>query len=146
LGKLTYDLHCDGDFAGLYCYNPPTKPSSAKSRIAYVICLSDCPIVWKSQLLQGVALSTTEVEYAALSIIPLKYVLEEMIDKPEAAKDNPIVSRVFEDNCACFLLATIQRLTSRTRYYHAQYHWFWEHYRNGLFTIERIPTTGRYVG
>ena len=145
-GKLTFDLHCDGDFAGLYRYDPPTEPSSAKSRIGYVIRLSDCPVVWKSQLLQSVALSTTEVEYAALSIslrtfIPIQYILEEMIDKLEATKDNPIVSRVFEDNCACFLLATVQRLTSRTRYYHAQYHWFWQHYRNGLFTIERIPTT-----
>jgi hypothetical protein len=75
--------------------------------------------VWKSQLLQSVALSTTEVEYAALSIslrtfIPIQYVLEEMINKLEATKDNPIVSRVFEDNCACFLLATVQRLTSHT--------------------------------
>ena len=119
LGKLTFDLHCDGDFAGLYRYDPPTEPSSAKSRIGYVIRLSDCPVVWKSQLLQSVALSTTEVEYAALSIslrtfIPIQYILEEMIDKLEATKDNPIVSRVFEDNCACFLLATVQRLTSRT--------------------------------
>jgi len=144
-GSLTFDLHCDGDFAGLYRYDPDTEPSSAKSRIGYVILLSGCPLVWKSQLLQSVALSTTEVEYAALSIslrtfIPLKYILQEMVSKLNFTTATTITSRVFEDNAAAFLLATIQRLTSRTRYYHAQYHWFWQHYRNGLFTIERIPT------
>jgi hypothetical protein len=144
--ELTLDLYCDGDFAGLYRHDPPTEPSSAKSRIGYVILLSGCPVIWKSQLLQCVALSTTEVEYAALSIslrtfIPIKYILEEMVTKLKTFNDQVIVSRVYEDNSACFLLATIQRLTSRTRYYHAQYHWFWEHYRNGLFTIERKSTT-----
>lgn len=144
-GELTYDLHCDGDFAGLYNYDPPSEPSSAKSRIGYVIRLSNCPIVWKSQLLQSIALSTTEVEYASLSIslrafIPIKYILEEILAKLEVGETMVIVPRVFEDNVACFLLATIQRLTSRTRYYHCQYHWFWQLYRDGLFSIHRIPT------
>jgi hypothetical protein len=95
--------------------------------------------------LQSVALSTTEVEYASLSIslrafIPIKYILEEIIAKLEVGETRVITSRVFEDNVACFLLATIQRLTSRTRYYHCQYHWFWQLYRDGHFSIHRIST------
>jgi hypothetical protein len=51
-GQLTYDLHCDGDFAGLYECDSPSETCFAKSRIGYVNLLSNCPIIWKSQLLQ----------------------------------------------------------------------------------------------
>jgi hypothetical protein len=67
--------------------------------------------------------------------------LEEILDKLEVGETKVIVARVFEDNVACFLLATIQCLNSRTRYYHCQCHWFWQNYRIGLFSINRIPTT-----
>ena len=32
---------------------------------------------------------------------------------------------VFEDNNACLVIATKQMLTSRTRWFHQRWHWFW---------------------
>ncbi len=42
-------------------------PATARSRMGYVINFADCPMVWASKLQTEIALSTTEVEYIALS-------------------------------------------------------------------------------
>ena len=147
--SLDLDLYVDGDYAGLYKSDPDSSPTSAKSRMGYVIRLANCPLIWKSQLLQEVALSVCEVEYSALShsiraMIPIQRLLVELIKKlnlERLAKLSPIVrSRVFEDNAAALQLATTHRMTNRTRYFHTKWHWFWELYRSGLFTIEKVDT------
>ena len=38
-----------------------------RSRTGYVICLANCPVLWKSKLQTEIALSTMEAEYVALS-------------------------------------------------------------------------------
>jgi hypothetical protein len=40
-----------------------------------------------------------------------------------------IMADVFEDNHGCLALATNHRLTSRTKYFHVKYHWFWYYYK-----------------
>ena len=64
---LQLDCFCDADFAGLYSRDPHTSLSSAKSRGAYLIKLSGCPLIWKSHLMPTICLSTAESEYYALS-------------------------------------------------------------------------------
>lgn len=133
-GTLELEAYADSDFAGLYGSDPDRDPSSAKSRMAYLICLGACPLLGKSCLISKICLSTTEAEYAALSaclreLLCIKRVLEEIVqvlDVPESLKTT-IKATVFEDNAACLSLATEQRLTNRTRYYHTSWHWFWEH-------------------
>jgi len=49
-----------------------------QSRTGYMICVADCPVIWKSKLQTETPLSTKEAEYAALSMamrefISLKY-------------------------------------------------------------------------
>ena len=67
---------------------------------------NSCPIIWASKLQTTIALSTTEVEYVALStsmrdityFINLISELKQFgIDLPEAPKPST-VCRVFEDN------------------------------------------------
>ena len=49
-------------------------------------------------------------------------------------------STVFEDNQSAYLLATNQRITSRTKYLLAKWHWFWDLYKQGTFEIVKCPT------
>ena len=47
---------------------------------------------------------------------------------------------VFEDNQSAYFLATNQRITSRTKYLLAKWHWFWDAYNRKEFTIIKCPT------
>jgi hypothetical protein len=141
------DAYVDADFAGLYKRDPDCEPTSAKSRMGYVLFLAGFPLVWKSQLQQEIALSTAESEYAALStclktVIPLLNLLKESaneLDLPQDMKAT-ISSHVFEDNAACLQLATKHRLTNRTRWYHTKWHWFWSHVNRGTVKILKVDT------
>jgi hypothetical protein len=132
-GKLDLDLYVDADFAGLYGKEPDSNPDSARSRTGYILFLSNCPLLSKSVLQTSIACSTLQAEYAALSfslktLLPIKRLLEECV----AALDIPttftttVRARVFEDNQGAFHLAVSHKLTNRTKYFHINYHWFWE--------------------
>ena len=62
------DCYVDADFAGLWGYEDPLEPSVAKSRTGFVICISNCPVIWASKLQSSIALSTMEAEYNSLSM------------------------------------------------------------------------------
>ena len=61
-GKFDLDCYMDADFVGLYKADPDEVPTAAKSRLSYIIFLSNCPLIWHSQLLTEISLSTLEVE------------------------------------------------------------------------------------
>ena len=122
--KSTYkDCYCDADYAGLYNHEPHHLSSSVKTCGAYVIKLSGCPLVWKSQLMPSICLSTAEAEYYSLSLamralLPVKTLLEEMMAKfsvPKGMAVSKIISTAHEDNTPALSLAVDQRLTNRTQ-------------------------------
>ena len=83
--KLTLDLFVDADFCSLHGREVSRNPDSARSHTGYIILLSDCPLLWKSQLQSHVLLSTLESEYSALSyalktLLPLKRLLVHLMD------------------------------------------------------------------
>ena len=134
-GDLKLEMFCDADFAGLYKREPERSLDSARSRTGYIIKLIGCPLLWKSFLQTEVSLSTLEAEYSALSqalrtLLPLKRMLvavAEVVGIPRNIQAK-IMAEVFEDNQGCLSLATNHRLTSRTKYFHVKWHWFWYHY------------------
>jgi Reverse transcriptase (RNA-dependent DNA polymerase). len=82
--SLDVEGFSDADFCGLFGYDPDYVVSSAKSRSGYIIKVAGCPLVWKSQLMQSICLSTAESEYYSLSLlmhamIPIRALLHEMI-------------------------------------------------------------------
>jgi hypothetical protein len=66
-GKLTVDDYPEADFAGLYRYKVVTDPANVKSRMGFLITVSDYPVVWASKLQTETALSTMEAEIIALA-------------------------------------------------------------------------------
>ena len=126
------EAYCDADFAGLYGREPDDDPTSAKSRMGYIIKLGGCPLVWKSQLISEITLSTTESEYASLSscmrvLIPVRRLLAELLEGIGIPLPTPttVSARVFEDNNSALQLAVNQRITNRTRHYLVKWHHFW---------------------
>ena len=138
-GNLSLTVYTDADFAGLYHTEPDDCPTSAKSRLGYFIALGGVPLVWKSQLIPKICLSTLMAEYAALTsamrvLIPIRGLLQYIVQHVQLPSlPATISSTVFEDNQGCYFLAYNQRLTPRTRYFNVKWHFFWsfvKHPRN----------------
>ena len=132
-GDLNLKCWADADFAGLYKREDNDDPSSARSRTGYIIALSGVPLYWKSTLQKEACTASCESEYVALghamkALIPLIELVKECCTQvglpSEATAD--IHADVFEDNNACLVIATKQMLTSRTRWFHQRWHWFWQ--------------------
>lgn len=146
--SLNLDVFCDADFMGLFGKDPSKEPSSAKSRSGYIIKLGGCPLIWKSQLMQSICLSTAEAEYYSLSLairalLPIRSLLKEMklnIAMPANLANEALKTSIFEDNTAALSLAVDQRLTSRTRHYHCRYHFFWQIVNSTEIEINYVET------
>jgi hypothetical protein len=151
-GMLDIKLYVDADFAGLFKREHEADPNSARSRTGYILLLGGFPLIWKSNLQTKIALSTLEAEYSALSaatraLIPIRELLFEMaktISLPPSLTTT-IRSTVFEDNQGCYLLATTQRISARTRYFTVEFHHFWEYVKladddQRKIIIEKVAT------
>jgi hypothetical protein len=66
-GSLALDTYMDADFAGLWNYEDLQDKDCVQSRSNFHITLGDSPISWKSKLQTGIATSTMESEYIAIS-------------------------------------------------------------------------------
>jgi hypothetical protein len=83
-GSLLIDCSIDANFVSLYGKDPDASRSSAKLCLGYVtITLGRVPLVWKSQLIQEICLSTTFAEYNSLSqalhvILPIPSLILEL--------------------------------------------------------------------
>ena len=152
-GNLNIEAYVDSDFGGLYGRDPDLDESSAKSRMGYIIKLSGCPLIWKSQLLPEITVSTLESEYSSCSlclraVLPLRRLLVEIAGFLDLDSDltASILARVFEDNNGALTVATTprimpQRLTSRTKYFHLKWHHFWAAHRAQEFIAVRVETS-----
>ena len=146
--EFNLDLYVDADFCGLFGQEDPRDPNSVRSRTGYLVMLCGWPIIWKSQLQTHVSQSTLEAEYSAMSaalrvFLPLKLLIKEIVDKTRCRplRNAQLHSTVFQDNQSSYFLATNQRLTGRTRYLLAKWHWFWDAYNRQEFIIVKCPTT-----
>jgi len=132
-GKLDLVCYVDSDYSGLFGHEDPRNADSARSRCGYIISLGGMIVYWKSTLLQAICLSTLEAEYQSLSlamrqVIAYKLLIEEIIKVFRVdGLSTEICTQVFEDNQGALYLATNQRLTNRTKYFHVKWHHFWSH-------------------
>jgi len=90
-----------------------------------------------------------ESEYIALSqalrvLLPLRQLLQEVSQTLGLSihSNSLIQSTIFEDNQACYQLATSDppRMTPRSKSIAIKYHWFREHLRPGEVEIKPIPS------
>ena len=115
---LELECYVNANFAGLYLQEPDHIPDSVCSHTGWVITLSGCPLLWKSQLQSEIALLTTHAKYITLLscmrvVIPLRalilhalQVLRNHVKLPTTFK-----ATVYEDNMGAYYLTNNQRLT-----------------------------------
>jgi hypothetical protein len=146
--KLRLDVHVDSDFAGLWKREDDQDPVCVKSRTGFVISLAGCPLMWQSKLQGQVALSTMEAEYIALStslrsLIPLKSLVHEVASSlmDDATFLTTTYSSVFEDNNGALILATVPRMTPRSKHIAVPYHFFREHVTKGTIKIFKVESS-----
>ena len=148
-GELYLKCWTDADFAGLYKREDNKNASRARSRTGCIISLSGVPLYWKSTLQKEVCTSSCESEYVSLghalkALIPLIELVKECCLEVGLPADAvaAIHADVFEDNSACLILATKQMMTSRTRWFHQRWHWFWQIIRtNPNIQLHKVETT-----
>jgi hypothetical protein len=150
----TFKIDCypDVDFAGLWGREDKQDPHSVRSWTGYVICLANCPILWKSKLQMEIALSTMEAEYVALSmscrdLFPLIDITAEICGKFDTGNHNfdgaaRLHIKINEDNIGALALGKLElcRMTPRSKHYAIKYHWFREHIGPRHIQLVKIAT------
>ena len=96
----------------------------------YIIRYAGCPIEWYSKLQIEISLSTSEVEYIALSqalriVVPLMTLVEELsgifhhfINKPD------FHCKEYEDKQSCIAMTKYSKFSPRTKHIALKYHHF----------------------
>ena len=114
-----------------------------------MICVADCPVIWKSKLQTETALSTMEAEYVALSmamreLIPLKYGVLEVASSIglKLQEYTEMKNTIWKDNAGTLALAKSEppMMTPRSRHYAVKYHWFREHIIPEKIELVKIET------
>jgi hypothetical protein len=122
---LKIDCYPDADFAGLWNRDDKNDPHCVQSRTGYVICVSNCPVLWTRKLQTEIALSTMEAEYVVLSslccdLFPLIDITQEicsalLLHPPDTAQMH---IKLHEDNVGTLVLGQLEpwRMTPRSKH------------------------------
>lgn len=149
-GELRIDCYVDADFAGLWPHEDKSDPICVKSRTGFVICISDCPVIWTSKLQHEITTSTMEAEYTALStamreLLPFKNLVTAKakvigFDETELTR---IQTVVHEDNAGALTLANMEagRITPRSKFYAIKLHWFRSKLKPNNMVVVKVETT-----
>jgi hypothetical protein len=147
--EFSVECYVDSDFAGLWGHEDPNEPTVAKSRTGFIICISNCPVIWSSKLQSSIALSTMEAEYNALSsamrdLLPLRNVVTTVAKAVGIHEDVLATFRttVHEDNTGCITLANLEtgRVTPRSKHYAVRTHWFRLHLSPNRIEVKHVET------
>ncbi|GKV29673.1 hypothetical protein SLEP1_g59547 [Rubroshorea leprosula] len=109
-----------------------------KSTTGYVFTLSGCAISWKATLQSIVALSTTEVEYMAITEAVKEALWLKGLVNDLGVEQNEMM--VFCDSQSATHLTKNTMYHERTKHIQVQYHFVWEVISNGDVYVEKIST------
>ena len=148
---LNIDCYVDADFAGLWPWEDKHDPICVKSRTGFAICISDCPVIWQSKLQEGIATSTTEAEYNALSyamrsVLPFQNTVQAVARAVGQPDDRPTLFKttVWEDNAGALALANMEpgRSIPRSKHYAIKMNWFRSHLHENptLIAVDKIDS------
>jgi hypothetical protein len=124
-----------------------SDPSTARSRMGYIITYAGCPMHWSSKMQTEIALSTTEEEYISLSqamreVLPILWLMKEARQQgiPVLNATPKIHCKVFEDNAGAIEIANVPKMRPRTKHLNIKYHHFREEVRKGTISIYHTRT------
>ncbi|KAL5548154.1 hypothetical protein UlMin_003385 [Ulmus minor] len=120
----------DSDYAG--------HKDNRRSTTAYMFCINDCCISWKSQLQPIVALSTTETEYiAATEAINEAIWLQGLLQELKMWKEKAVV---YFDSQSAIHLCKNHVFHERTKHVDVRYHFIREKVTNGVIKVDKVSS------
>jgi hypothetical protein len=142
------EVHVDASFTSDWDPKEALKDKdTARSRHGYVISYAGCPLVWKSQLQNEVAMSTTEAEFTGLSYslreaIPTINLINEMKERgfQVLGGPTPVKCKVFEDNSGALELATVFKARPRTKHINTRLWHFHDYVTKGIISVLPCPS------
>lgn len=149
VSTLNIECFVDADFAGLWPHEDKLDEICVKSRTGFVICLSNCPVIWASKLQGSIATSTMEAEYIALStamreVLPFQALVKAVaiIVGYSDLESTTMRTTVWEDNTGARTLANLEpgRVTPRSKFYAVKFHWFRSKLKPNDITVEQVDT------
>lgn len=119
-------------------------PDTAQARTGYVISYAKCPLIWASKLQTEIALSSTEVEYIALSMAGKEVILElakeaatfKIVDQVHTPD---IRCEMFEDSQGAVEMANAPKMHPQTKDFNIKYHFFRKYVEDGTLQLLHIP-------
>jgi hypothetical protein len=148
--KEELEVYVDADFAGNWDPNETEDRDTARSRHGYYITYAGCPILWKSQLQNEIALSSTESEYTGLSYalrdaIPIMELFKEMkkVNMPIKSSKAKVHCKVFEDNSGALEIAKVAKFRPRTKHLNNRLHHFRSYVDAKEISIHAIETASQ---
>ena len=148
-GELDINIFVDANFAGLWPHEDKQDPTCVKSRTGFVICLSNCPVIWISKLQNEIAFSMMEAEYNALSyamrsVLPFKGMVQAVAHAVGLSNQQSTTFKtsVWEDNAGALTLANMEpaQITPCSKHYAIKYHQFHSHLKPNCVDIKKIDT------
>ena len=130
---LNIDAYPDADFAGLWGHEDSSDPICVWSRTGFVINVSGCHVLWKSQLQTEIATSTMHAEVVALAactreLIPIIDIVGEIgsavgLSSSEQTKMHVCIH---EDNAGALVLSNTlpPQFTPQSKHYAVKTHWY----------------------
>jgi hypothetical protein len=144
-----FEVHVDCDFAGNWVKEDVMNdPSTAKSRIGYIISYGGCLVIWASKLQKQRWFSRVPSPNASVYqrhyciAIVMMNLLKEMksLGVPISKTTPTVFCKLFEDNTRAIHLAKFPKTRPRTRHINQKYHHFREWVKTGLIVIFPIDT------
>jgi hypothetical protein len=148
-GRLHINCYVNADFTDLWPHEDKNNPTCIKSRTGFVICFSDCPVIWLSKLQTDIATSTMEAKYNGLSLcmrdlLPFKRLLLAVANGIGLADDilTTFKMTVWEDNNGPLTVAKMEpgQMTPHSKHYTIKYHWFYSHLVPNQVEVNKIDT------
>ena len=132
-GAFDLKVWADADFARTFGQEPSGNAKSVKSRHECVVTFGGAPLVWKSQLISEICLSTTHAKCVGLSnsvraLTPIWSLIKDTLEQLKLTlKEKPkILCKAFKDNQAACHPAINQQLLPRTKHFAVKCHFFWQ--------------------
>jgi len=145
--KLDHSLNAyiDADFDSQWHQAYSHLRDHTLSQTGNVLIYCSCPISWTSKLQTEIALSTTKVEYQALSscmrdLLLLCTLIQELASNSfiddmylhgTQLFSSTLTSWVYSDNQSCLTIATTDVVCPRTKHLSIKFHHFWDQVLNG---------------
>lgn len=141
--RNTFNEECiieyvDSDWAG--------DSTDHRSTAGYIFKILDCPVSWVSRKQPTVALSSTEAEYAAMSIAASEACWLRSLFKDFMIKRNFVCIKLYEDNQSAIRVSKNPEFHKRLKHVDIKYHFIREKVKENKIDVKYICTNDQMSG